>query len=244
MPLHVPSLATKLQCLYQRHETVNTLFRSWIMCVANAQGRGFVSDDEPSSDALESPGMALRAAVFDSLRPVLGGRSRVILATDGERTRIPFEALPLDSAGRCLADDYRLSYVDTGRDLLRPGLVSNQTSSSPVVIADPDFDLAQRSVVRTLWQAWRSRFARTTTQARSTSWHTDRGRAYCRDAWGAVMPWRGRPPCSGSRLSHTTMPATRVYACSIPCGTMTPDASGERRGGRARTPLKPIATKP
>lgn len=24
MPLHVPSLATKLQCLYRHHETVNT----------------------------------------------------------------------------------------------------------------------------------------------------------------------------------------------------------------------------
>ena len=41
-------------------------------------------------------GMALRAAVFDPLTPALGGRSRVILATDGELARIPFEALPLD----------------------------------------------------------------------------------------------------------------------------------------------------
>jgi len=143
-----------------------TRFRSWIMRAANAQHRGFVSDDEPSPDALESPGMALRAAVFDPLRPALGGRSRVSLAADGELARIPFEALPLDSAGRYLADDYRLSYVDTGRDLLGPGLAIDQISSSPVVVADPDFDLAQRSVVRTLWQGWRSRFVRTTTQAR------------------------------------------------------------------------------
>jgi tetratricopeptide (TPR) repeat protein len=72
-----------------------TGFRSWIMRAANAQDRGFVSDDELALDALESPGMALRAAVFDPLKPVLGGRSRVILATDGELARIPFEALPL-----------------------------------------------------------------------------------------------------------------------------------------------------
>jgi CHAT domain-containing protein len=85
------------------------------------------------------PGAALRAAAFDPLRAAAGPRRRLLLSPDGDLTRLPFEALP--SAGdRRLLDDYQLSYVACGRDVLRFGTPA-EDPSDPVVAADPDFDL-------------------------------------------------------------------------------------------------------
>ena len=88
----------------------------------------------------------------------------MILATDGELTRLPFEALPLGSGTRYLGDDYCLSYLDSGRELLRSRTGSSTLASSPVVIADPDFDLSRgdgyhrsRSLLQALLRTWRGR---------------------------------------------------------------------------------------
>ncbi|MGH8489578.1 MAG: CHAT domain-containing protein, partial [Gammaproteobacteria bacterium] len=138
-------------------------FRSCIIGRANVQYRGLVSDEEPSTALMESPGLALRAALFDPIRRIIGDRSRVILATDGELTRLPFEALPLDSGTRYLGDDYCLSYLDSGRELLRSRTGSSTLVSSPVVIADPDFDVSKsddhrsRSLLQALLRKWRGR---------------------------------------------------------------------------------------
>jgi hypothetical protein len=85
-------------------------------------------------------GYDLRAAVFDSLKDVLGGRTRLLLSPDGALTRLPFEILPLDD-GRLLMDTYHISYLSTGRDVLRFGVPSSGRPTAPVVAADPDFDL-------------------------------------------------------------------------------------------------------
>ncbi|MDQ3565604.1 MAG: CHAT domain-containing protein [Pseudomonadota bacterium] len=139
-------------------------FRSCIIGRADVQYRGLVSDEEPSTVPLESPGLALRAALFDPIRRIIGDISHVILATDGELTRLPFEALPLDSGTRYLGDDYCLSYLDSGRELLRSRTGSSTLASSPVVIADPDFDLSKgdgyhrsRSLLQALLRKWRGR---------------------------------------------------------------------------------------
>src|SRR5262249_58994325 len=84
-------------------------------------------------------GGALRAAVFDPLGPALAGRARLLLAPDGDLTRLPFETLPV--GGRRLLDDYRISYLGCGRDVLRFGAVPAGQPTGAVVLADPDFDL-------------------------------------------------------------------------------------------------------
>ncbi|MGH8489604.1 MAG: CHAT domain-containing protein [Gammaproteobacteria bacterium] len=170
-------------------------FRSCIMRGSSAQERGLVSEEEQPEGVMESPGIALRAAVFDPLGGILGHRSRLLLAPDGELTRLPFEALPLDGASRYLVDDYRLSYLDTGRELLRAGMASQQLSSAPVVVADPDFELAgngaghkKRSLLGSLFRKWRSRDVpgpslcaavgrvpnRHSQDARQPNWHFER----------------------------------------------------------------------
>ncbi|NTV43430.1 MAG: CHAT domain-containing protein [Syntrophobacteraceae bacterium] len=82
----------------------------------------------------------LRGAVFDSLLRGLGGRKRVFLAPDGDLHRLPFAALPME-ANRCLIDEYLISYVGSGRDVLRFGSNSKLKPSAPLVMADPDYDL-------------------------------------------------------------------------------------------------------
>jgi CHAT domain-containing protein/tetratricopeptide (TPR) repeat protein len=95
---------------------------------------------DPRDTPREDAGPALRAAVFDPLVPALGGRDRLILSPDGALAYLPFEVLP-GGEGRRLIDDYRLSYLSCGRDVLRFQAESSGRPEAPWVMADPDFDL-------------------------------------------------------------------------------------------------------
>jgi CHAT domain-containing protein/tetratricopeptide (TPR) repeat protein len=81
---------------------------------------------------------SLREAAFDPLVPHLGGRTRLLIAPDGQLARLPFEVLRLDGSRR-LIDDYAISYVAVGRDLL-PRLPATEPAGPALVLADPDFD--------------------------------------------------------------------------------------------------------
>lgn len=92
-------------------------------------------------DAMDLAGAGLRAAVFDPLATALGDHSSLLLAPDGDLTRLPFEALPT-GRGRRLIDQYHMTYVAAARDVLRFGKQTSHQPTAPVVAADPDFDLA------------------------------------------------------------------------------------------------------
>jgi tetratricopeptide (TPR) repeat protein/CHAT domain-containing protein len=94
----------------------------------------------------QSDGRKLRAAVFDPLQDALGGCTRVFLSPDGGLTRLPFEVLPLDD-NQLLMDAYRISYLSTGRDVLRFDAQSSGHPTLPIVAADPDFNLMNAEVV-------------------------------------------------------------------------------------------------
>ncbi len=96
--------------------------------------------EEASPTIANDAGLALRAATFDVLAPALGGRTRLLIAPDGDLTRLPFEVLSTED-GRRLIDDYQVSYVTCGRDVLRFGTESTGRPGEPLVVADPDFDL-------------------------------------------------------------------------------------------------------
>ncbi|MFT3775669.1 MAG: CHAT domain-containing protein [Minicystis sp.] len=87
-------------------------------------------------------GAQLRAAVFAPIEAVIGDHRRLFIAPDGELSRIPFEVLP-SADGRLLVDDYAVSYLGVGRDLLRFGVRSAVPAAAPIVIADPAFSLGQ-----------------------------------------------------------------------------------------------------
>jgi CHAT domain-containing protein len=98
----------------------------------------------PSTPAVPAlpEGTRLRQAIFDPLRQMLGDRTRLRLAPDGELTRLPFEVLPGQSAGERLIDTHEISYLTTGRDVLRFGAAGTALApGEPVIAGDPDFDL-------------------------------------------------------------------------------------------------------
>ena len=90
-------------------------------------------------------GLALRAALFDRLALPLDGHNRLLLAPDGDLARLPFEVLPA-AAGRRLIDDYHISYLSCGRDVLRFRAASTAEPARPMILADPDFDLERVSI--------------------------------------------------------------------------------------------------
>ena len=103
-------------------------------------GDGSARDD----GAMEDAGKSLRAAVFEPLVGSLGGRTRLFIAPDGDLSRLPFEALP-SVDGRRLIDDFLISYLSAGRDVMRFAVAASIETTAPLVVADPDFDLGDVS---------------------------------------------------------------------------------------------------
>jgi len=85
-------------------------------------------------------GVKLRKSIFDKLKPALSKCKHLFISPDGELSRIPFEVLP-NETGRFLIDDYHISYLGAGRDILRFGTESTGQPAGSLIIADPDFDL-------------------------------------------------------------------------------------------------------
>jgi CHAT domain-containing protein/tetratricopeptide (TPR) repeat protein len=89
-------------------------------------------------------GSTLRAAVFDPLMSAIGSGRRLLIAPDGDLTRLPFEVLPIgddERNGNRIIDDYQISYITTARDVVRFTTLLSRSVNDPLIIADPDFDL-------------------------------------------------------------------------------------------------------
>ena len=86
-------------------------------------------------------GETLRAAVLDPVRTALGCCTRLFVAPDGDLARLPFDALPLGDDH--VIDTYEITYLTSGRDVLRFGMQAPTLPTLPVVAADPDFDIGR-----------------------------------------------------------------------------------------------------
>lgn len=92
-----------------------------------------------SEDETRRIGRELRAAIFDPVLAQISAPARVVVAPDGQLSLIPFETLP-DKASAYLIDRYEFNYVVTGNDLRVSKSQKRVVPSSPVVLANPDFD--------------------------------------------------------------------------------------------------------
>jgi CHAT domain-containing protein/tetratricopeptide (TPR) repeat protein len=75
------------------------------------------------------------------MRPVrrrLGGRTRLLISPEKYLNLVPFAVL-VDERGRYLLNNYRISYLTSGRDLLRMQL-ARRANDPPLIIANPDFE--------------------------------------------------------------------------------------------------------
>jgi CHAT domain-containing protein/lipopolysaccharide biosynthesis regulator YciM len=92
---------------------------------------------DPERNDVETLARVLDEKVMQPVRPLLGDARQLLVSPDGELNLIPFEAL-VDESGQFLVERYSISYLTTGRDLLR--LQTTRSSrSGPVIVADPFF---------------------------------------------------------------------------------------------------------
>lgn len=89
-------------------------------------------------------GDLLRQRLLDPVLTGEPGWSTLVLAPDGELSRLPFDVLPIPD-GRRLIDVALVNYVSTARDVLRWRKPAGGLAGAPLVIADPDFDLTRAS---------------------------------------------------------------------------------------------------
>src|SRR5262249_10338894 len=81
---------------------------------------------------------ALDELVMRPLRPLLGSARHLLVAPDGPLHLVPFGAL-VDETEHYLLERFTVSYLTTGRELLRPPS-TRSASQPPLVVGNPDFD--------------------------------------------------------------------------------------------------------
>ncbi|MBR8829443.1 MAG: CHAT domain-containing protein [Gomphosphaeria aponina SAG 52.96 = DSM 107014] len=80
--------------------------------------------------------------VFLPLKPYL--RGQLFIAPDGELNTLSFELLPTET-GNYLMEEYQISYLSVGRDLLRLQLEITAEVTEPLIIANPDYNLGMET---------------------------------------------------------------------------------------------------
>jgi CHAT domain-containing protein/Tfp pilus assembly protein PilF len=80
---------------------------------------------------------SLDERIFRPVRELIGAAQHWIISPDGQLNFVPFESL-VDEHGHFLLENHSISYVTTGRDLLRMN-ISRPSQSSPVFVANPLF---------------------------------------------------------------------------------------------------------
>jgi CHAT domain-containing protein len=101
-------------------------------------------DDDDSEFLQYNPaaGIELRQVLFDPIRPYVSESKHLLLSPDGGLNLVPFQILPIDETGQqLLMDEYTISYLSAGRDILRSKIQTTRPAFKPLVIADPDFNL-------------------------------------------------------------------------------------------------------
>jgi CHAT domain-containing protein/Tfp pilus assembly protein PilF len=92
----------------------------------------------PQSKDVKQVGQALYGKVMRPILRLLGDTHRLFLSPDGELNLIPFGALT-DERGQYLVENYSITYLTSGRDLLRLQ-VHTSSKQGPIVFANPLFE--------------------------------------------------------------------------------------------------------
>ena len=99
------------------------------------------------SETVLQAARALDEQLLRPLRPLVGSARHLLIAPDGALNLLPFGAL-VDEEGHYLIERYKVSYLGSGRDLLRLKVVARPRAGA-MIFADPDFDRQEISPIRT-----------------------------------------------------------------------------------------------
>jgi CHAT domain-containing protein/Tfp pilus assembly protein PilF len=92
---------------------------------------------DPSSPDVRTLGRKLDELIFEAARDMAPDTRHWIISPDGQLNFVPFEAL-VNARGRFLIENQLISYVTTGRDLLRMKVPAPRPSA-PLLVANPLF---------------------------------------------------------------------------------------------------------
>ncbi len=92
---------------------------------------------DPKSTNFKQLSRDLDEKIFAPIRSALGDSTQLLISPDGELNLIPFEAL-IDKNGKYLVENYSISYLSSGRDLLRMQN-SMPNNNTPLILANPAF---------------------------------------------------------------------------------------------------------
>jgi len=95
---------------------------------------------DPKRADVKQLARAVDEKVMRPVRALLGQTRRVFISPDGALNLAPFAAL-VDEKGKYLIESYELSYLTSGRDLLRLQ-APRESRNAPLIVANPDFDRA------------------------------------------------------------------------------------------------------
>ncbi|HMZ78508.1 MAG TPA: CHAT domain-containing protein [Acidobacteriota bacterium] len=104
-----------------------------------------VPDQQPVLPSVKEQARLLDRLLMQPVRQLAASCKRFLISPDGALNLIPFDAL-VDEHGHYLVENYEISFLTSGRDLLRLE-TSIPPKSKPVVIADPDFSIGKGPVV-------------------------------------------------------------------------------------------------
>ncbi|MEC4854061.1 MAG: CHAT domain-containing tetratricopeptide repeat protein, partial [Jaaginema sp. PMC 1079.18] len=87
---------------------------------------------------LQETARELDSLLMQPIRAKLGAKTHILLSPDSQLNLIPFAAL-VDENNQYLVENYQITYLTTGRDLLR---LQNQQEprQASVIVANPDYD--------------------------------------------------------------------------------------------------------
>jgi CHAT domain-containing protein/Tfp pilus assembly protein PilF len=109
---------------------------------------------DPANTYVKQVAMDLSDKVMKPLHPLLRNAKRLLVSPDGALNLIPFGALR-DESGTYLAMRYEITYLTSGRDLVRVGTPT--TNSNAVVVANPDYGRSTKMVAQAASSAQPSR---------------------------------------------------------------------------------------
>jgi len=95
---------------------------------------------DPDRADVKNLSRALDERVMRPVRRLLGPARQLLISPDGALNLLPFAAL-VDERGQYLVENYAISYLSSGRDLLRLQ-VARESRTLPVVIGDPLYDIS------------------------------------------------------------------------------------------------------
>jgi tetratricopeptide (TPR) repeat protein len=100
----------------------------------------FVDALQDTTQPPEATSQRLADILLAPILPALTGKQKLLISPDSQLNRVAFAALPIQN-DRYLIEDFEITYLTSGRDLLRFNWQPDSQSAA-LVVANPNYDLA------------------------------------------------------------------------------------------------------